>query len=189
MAILTTEQISYLRSLPSSGLQTWLNDIASRDESLAAAIVSEMDDALYATDSRNRVATFFDVAPETIDLWVKKGMPYTSRGKGVKGAYSLQECARWLAQQRMIAPENDERQVAADAAYREEKWKIAELQRKRLEGLLVELDLVRAKLMMIITMIRKGVESFHRTFGNEAVEQLAAILDEVEKSIGELGDE
>lgn len=164
-------------------MHTWLSDIAGEDESLAAAILREIDQNTWVTNDKMQVAEFFDVAPETIDLWQRKGMPYTSGGRGVRGRYDLREASRWLAAQKTIQPEANEEQARVEREYREEKRKIAELQRRKLEGSLVDAEDYQQRMLRTITMIRRGVEAFHKTFGNEAVQMLADIVDEAEQNM------
>ena len=114
-------------------------------------------------------------------------MPYRSGGRGVKGVYDLREASRWLADQRMIKPEADAEQARVDREYREEKRRIAELQRKKLEGTLVEAEVYREKMLRTLAMIRNGVEAIHKAFGNEAAEMLTDIATEAAETIcGEL---
>ena len=188
MGKLRPDEIRYLKSLPDSDFRIWLNDIAGQDKATAAAILREIEESGWTTDDRQAVARFFDIAPETVNLWIKKGMPYESQGKGARGVYDLRECARWLASQRSIGSETDERQLSVEIRYREEKLKLAELERKQKEGRLVDVEVHNAAVLEITGMIRKGIESFHRAFGNEAAEFLAGIINEAESQWNEAND-
>lgn len=182
---LTTSDVRLLTSLPASELRELLTDISQEDERLAAEILAEVQRQTFHTNDKREVGKFFDVSPETIDLWQRKGMPYQAGGHGVRGWYDLSECAKWLAEQRAGVSLDDQAKQGTDIAYREEKRKIAEIQRKQLQGELVNATEYRERVMRAITLIRKGVESFHKGFGNEAVELLTTLVDEVETTLFE----
>ena len=180
MPTLTTQDIALLNSLPASERQKLLTHISRTDERLAASIASQLDaDPFTAGDSAS-VASFFDVSEKTIEVWKRKGMPYIKGGKGVRGHYDLREIAQWVAAQRSGISLDDADKLQVDAAYRDEKRRIAALQRQQLEGTLVDVAEYNERLMATLAMIRQGVEQFRRTYGSDAVEMLAGIVDEIE---------
>lgn len=106
-------------------------------------------------------------------------MPYEQAQKaGEANRYDLRQAATWLADQRTIKVGGD-----ADEAFREEKTHAARLKRLQLEGTLVEAAKYEARLASAIQIIRKGIDSFHQTFGDTAVMMLHDICDSAERAI------
>jgi hypothetical protein len=179
--MLTSQELAYLRSLPAADYRNWLNDIASENPALA--------DELQEQVGRNRteatkddVADFFSISLETIDLWARKGMPYT---KGPPNTYDLRVVASWLAAKRTISASDD-----VNDEYREEKRKLAELQRMRLEKTLVDRKWFEVRMASAIETIRKGMESIQRSFGDEVIVAITKVIDEAEEIVlGEHDDE
>ena len=180
---LTPDDVKQLRSLPVSERQRLLTHISRTNDRLAAQILTELEQDQYTTQEVREVASFFDISVKTVDTWIRKGMPYISKGRTKKGWYDLREIARWVAAQRAGISVDDADKEQADAAYREEKTRMARLQREKLEGKLVDIEEYNEKLMQTVGMIRKGIEQFRRTFGNDAVEMLTGTIDEVEERL------
>jgi len=180
---LTPSQLVWLKSLNSSDLQTLLSDIAEYDDDLAIRIVQDLDVLSWETRDKATVADFFQVSLETIDLWQRKGMPFTSGGRGVQSTWNLRACTRWLATQRgKIKAEGSD----PNHTIHREKARMLELQRLKLEGELVDLGEYRQSLMDVCAMMRRHIESLHRRFGNEVIEALNEGVDEMEREITSL---
>lgn len=178
---LTPEDIAYLRSLPSSDFEAWLSSIAASNEDVAAQILFAVR-ARQVADKR-ALTEFFGVAPETVDLWVRKGMP-TEPKAGGEARYDPQACAQWLARQKnSLATDDEDKKSAND--YREEKRKIAELQRRKMEGELFEIRHLEERLTMVKGTIRKGLDQVQKAFGDNVVAELSRIVDDALDAIGQ----
>lgn len=105
-------------------------------------------------------------------------MPYRPGTAGQANQYDIRLVARWLAEQRTVKVGDD-----AESAFREEKTATARLQRMQLEGKLVDAERYEGRLLRTIQNVRKGVESFHQKFGDDAADMLTGICDQAERSI------
>ena len=183
-AFLTHEEIDWLRSLPRWDYLNWLNAAAS-ENSAAAEELERLIGRSRHVATKLEVADFFGISPECVELWQRKGMPYEQAQKaGEANRYDLRQAATWLADQRTIKTGGD-----ADEAFREEKTHAARLKRLQLEGTLVEAEKYEARIANAIQIIRKGIDSFHQTFGDTAVMMLHDICDSAERCIkGEITD-
>jgi phage terminase Nu1 subunit (DNA packaging protein) len=160
-------------------------ELARTDPDLASWVQAELSRRDWSSNDKAEVANFFDVAMETIDLWQRKGMPYVSGGKGVRGHYDLRECARWLHKQRGPVQEDQE---DVDYRYRQEKAKIAELHRKKLEGGVVDKQAWQDCLNRVVGLIRNATEGWHRKYGNEFVDEMNELCDRLVSEIDRLGE-
>lgn len=126
------------------------------------------------------LAEFFGVQIETLDLWRRKGMPYTAAPiQNHKNTYDIRATAQWLAGKRTLPGSDD----SAEVGFREEKRRTAELQRLRLEGKLVDVEVYEDRVLAAIQKIRVGTEKMHREFGEAAAILLSQICDEAERMI------
>lgn len=173
MAQLTQRDIAYLRSLPESEWATFISRMERRDPFALQEIIEAVEGADYTTTEKRHAADFFGVSVETIEHWQTKGMPFIAGGKGQRNEYDLRAMSRWIAQQRTAVAAPDDPTRASDAAYRDEKRRIEELKRRKLEGSLVDPTEYRARMIRAINTIRaEVVEPLGRKFGNDAIEIL-----------------
>lgn len=182
---LTQTDLDYLKSLPSSEFDSFVAKIAAQDEDLAASILFVVGSRQVA--DKQTMCAFFGVAPETIDLWARKGMPSEAKVGG-ESRYDPARCAQWLARQKgQVTADDQERKVAND--YREEKRRIAELQRRKMEGELFELRHLEERLATVKVAIRKGLDQIQKAFGDEVVVELGRIIDDAIGAINVDGSE
>lgn len=189
MTALTPSDIAWLKSIPDSELQTWINRVAAENPELAAAIAREIDDAAWITEEKEMVAEHFGVAIETIDLWQRKGMPYTSRGKGVRGRYDLRECARWLASQKQPLMDRSTEYEAAQTELMKNRAATAELKRRQLERSLIDVEEMRPALLAICAGIEKRMEKIHRSYGNEVAAAVSEIAEDAIRELEKMFDD
>lgn len=166
--------------MPSSEFEAWLSNVAAQDEDMAAQILFLVGSRQVA--DKQGITTFFGVAPETIDLWARKGMP-TEPKVGGEARYDPQACAQWLARQKGTLASDDEDKRAANE-YRDEKRRIAELQRRKMEGELFELRHLEERLTLVKGQIRKGLDQMQKAFGDDVVAELARVIEEAIEAIG-----
>lgn len=171
--------------LSRSELDDLLLNIAREDSQLAATIRREIDSRLYITHDRTRVAMFFGKSLDTIDQWLKKGMPYVSKGRGARGEYDLRECAQWLANERSVATPQSDEQKQLDIETQKEKLELLKLEHKRKKAELIDYDEVQVIVMSASASIKKGIAQWHHTWGNDCAEQLNAIIDEAVASLSD----
>ena len=174
---LTNDERCWLRSLPNLEYLIWLNAVSQARSSSAESLELEIGRSRYAAN-KSELADFFAISLETVDLWARKGMPFSKNGTA--NVYDLRLAAKWLASQRAIKPADD----AADD-YRAEKSLAAKIQRQQLEGKLVDAERYEARLVMAIQAIRRGVESMHRAFGEAAADMLTSICDNAQRLLAE----
>lgn len=175
---LTPADIALIKSLPPSELNQFITNLAATDEREAAALVRELDRYSLVTTDKQRVAEFFGISEETVNLWQRKGMPHRPGGRGVRGTYDLEQCAQWLAEQRAGVSADDKERTDVDIKFREEKSRMAEIQRRKLEGELVEVARITESYLRMTVAIRKGVDQLTATYGQSLVEDLGRIVDE-----------
>lgn len=174
---LNQQDIALLQSLPRPDYLAWLSAAAGESSEVADEIERQVGRSRNAA-GKLEVAEFFGISVETVDLWQRKGMPFWPGTAGQANQYDLRLIARWLAEQRTIKVGDD-----TDAAFREEKTAKARLERLQLEGKLVDAERFEAGLIRTIQNIRKGIESFHHKFGDDAVDMLTRICDQAERSM------
>lgn len=180
---LTAQEISFLRSLPSEEYQEFLAAVRRQDPDEADAIQLAVEAHTFTTQDKPVVADFFGVSIDTIEAWQHKGMPYVAAGKGNKNTYDLRACARWIAARK--AGQGNELAASVDVRYREEKLRVAELHRRKLEGELVDRSAWKEELTRLVSAIRLGMERMHKRYGNQFVGDIAEICDTIERT--ELG--
>lgn len=129
------------------------------------------------------VADVYDVSPETVSKWCKRGMP------GRHGAYKLREISHWL-RERNLGNVHEKRMEASDPLlvadvdspglerYRLAKAAITELELERLKGTLIPLEKVRESLGRWASLIRRMGEMLGRRFGQEAAQAMNETLAE-----------
>lgn len=197
MGSLTRNEIDFLRSLSDLQALPWWLDLYRKDPAVAVDVRLECElqlpPGVFDGFTKEQAAQFFGVRTETIDGMVRNGMPIQRRGRrpgGVgrhqRSGFNVQDCAEWICEQKTKSLTSDvesEKIAEADVLYRQEKTKIQELQRKRLEGQLVDIHVFEERAAGVIDTIRKGIESLHRTFGDEVVEALTKLMDEAESQL------
>ena len=144
------------------------------------------------------VAEWFGVAQATVGKWLNAGCPGQMRENDDGGPYDVREVARWLVRKRKIVvdaadgePTNDDTLMSGSASpalerYRDERAKMAMLQRLQFEGRLVDVDQVSRCLMASAKMIRAAGDQLQRMFGVEAQRVLSEHLDEAERAVAEI---
>jgi phage terminase Nu1 subunit (DNA packaging protein) len=192
---ITARDIDYLRSLPSWDLVRYLLLIASQSPetawNLRLLVEPGTPTGYFDGFTKEETARFFGVGPQCIDGWVRAGMPIQRRGRRPdaggryqRSGFNLQECAEWVASNKTSRLEaSTDEMKAADLEFRLEKTRVAELKRRQLEGQLVDADVVRRTISEMAAMIRKAAEAWHRTYGNELVDDLNRLMDEVETKL------
>lgn len=134
---------------------------------------------------KSDIARYFDVNIATIDQWRRAGMPRQLDGTGLeeRAAYNLIECSEWLAKQRDKGATMPSVGKEEDGLLKREQRKIKELQRQQLEGTLVNSKAWVERMQAVVEGLRRGAESFQRSFGDEASETLNSIVDELETEL------
>jgi len=109
--------------------------------------------------NRKMIAQCFGVAPKTISRWFAAGMPRNDDGK----TYSLPACIKWRMDKLKedIAPGPD---VADEskmwlARYREQRARLAEIERKSKEGEYLPADEVQHAIITMITAAKSRLLS------------------------------
>ncbi len=128
----------------------------------------------YVTTSMTKVGEFFGVGRPTVDAWRKQGMP------GVKNRYDLQEVAQWLQGTQRAVNGSDalERQ-------RHERARMLEIERRKMEGSLVEVSVVIEALRPFAQHLRRTSDYIQREYGRGAAR---AINEAIDLSLAELDD-
>lgn len=178
---LSQKDLEYLRSMPSSEYEEWLTNLANNDEEMAASVLRAVGSIPVC--SKKIVCQFYGVAPETIDLWVRKGMPVEPKVNG-ESRFDLMKCSQWIVRQRGGVLSKDDAGRQVEIEYRDEKRRIAELQRRKMEGELYEIKHLERRLATIKVAIRKRLDQIQKAFGDGVVSELSLIIDEVISEIG-----
>lgn len=160
-----------------------MDEVRKHDPSEANAIQLAVEAHTWVTQDKPIVAEFFGVSVDTIEAWQHKGMPYVAGGKGRRNTYDLRACARWIAARK--ANQGNELAASVDVRYREEKLRVAELHRRKLEGELVDKSIWAEEMTRLGSLIRLAMERLHKRYGNQFVNDIAEICDELERT--ELG--
>ncbi len=180
--LLDPTTLDWLRSLSDLDFQIWLLNISHRDKILAADIRRRVgrerveDYSGYTTDE---IAALFGVSQDAVETWQQRGLPIQNRSetKGGGRNYNLADCAKWVARQKRRGAASHEK-AKAEQLLRDEQIRIKELQRRKMEGELVEASYYQQRLVEAVSVIRKGMEMLQRTYGDGLVEEIDAIVDE-----------
>lgn len=125
------------------------------------------------------------VKSRTIREWFTQGCP------GSPGRYCPAEIIDWARENKWAAQADDPELSGGDSPalerYRDEKAKLARLDRLEREGVLVRADSIHDHLMSIAALIRSAGEQLRRQFGNDALAILSESLDESDRIIDGIG--
>lgn len=160
-----------------------------RDPQIAADIQRQVDGFEFRTDDKTVVAHFFGMSVESIEHWQTKGMPYFAGGKGGRNSYDLSAIAKWITKQRSGTPVEGDGKAEAEEKYRVEKALMVELQRKELEGKLVDREAYVDQMSEVIGELRKGMDLLVRTWGDEWLDDFERVLSSVEAKLVSKGRE
>lgn len=172
-------------------VQSLLGELIDLAPDRATELIGQLQQA-NSSESRldkRAISAFFGVSIKTIESWQMRGMPYHETGEGKPVYFDASECARWLAAHKSVTSNRSPEEAKADLRYREEKARLASLQRQKLERELVDLKMVQEVHCTVTADIRRRVEQFHRRFGDEAQEMLNAIIDEAHEEFAKRFDE
>lgn len=128
--------------------------------------------------TRDQVAAHFGVSLRTVAGWLAAGAP------GQPGAYPLAAIQAWRDKQNADRKPGDVDPLLAGTSspalerYRDERAKLARLDRMAREGQLIDRDAVHAALAEIAAIIRQAGETLQRDFGQAARDVLDEALDE-----------
>lgn len=111
----------------------------------------------WIVSNQTLVAEFFGVPRRTVEEWRKVGMP------GQRAAYNLATIYRWIRSRETKVVDSD-----ALEWHRREKAKIAQLERRKLEGELVRVKEIRTALAHVVAALREAGDRLQRQFGAEA---------------------
>jgi len=152
--------------------------------------------ALAAPDSwtvatLREIAFFFDVSePLVRQSWVDRGMP------GERGSYDLRAIAKWRHQVDLQTGRRQNPRISggdetdpllsgpvspALEKFREERAKIACLERKRMEGQLVELSVMDEFFGRVAGLLKSAGDALQHEFGEPAYRVLVDAIDEAER--------
>lgn len=152
----------------------------------------EVVDGAALLSSQAAVGHAFKKTDKTIQRWLDKGCP----GADADGKYHLWKIIEWYVEYKTPRIEDaaELEMTGGDSPalerYRDEKAKLAKLDRLEREGVLVRKDALHDLLMSMAGLIRGAGDQLRRQFGNEALGILIEALDEMERLIGELnGDD
>ena len=129
------------------------------------------------------------VKPRTLREWFTQGCPNDP------GRYCVPEIIEWGRENKWAAIVGDEAELAGGDSpalerYRDEKAKLAKLDRLQREGELIRRDEIHDTLMSIAALFRGCGDQLRRQFGNDALLILTEAIDEAERLIGSLnGDD
>lgn len=152
---------------------------------------------LRTTPKRDYMAMSGRSARVLIDQARRHGLPYPT---GSREPVDLTAVIRWLHDllsthgQRLSAPETDDPMMAGASSpalerYREERAKLARLERLQKEGQLLPREAVHEALVRIAAILRSAGEILGREHGPEAQDVLNEALDdaqrEIDRSFGE----
>jgi len=135
--------------------------------------------------TRDEVAQYFGVGLRTVAGWLAAGCP------GAAGAYNLHEIHAWRDAQRNTKTDQADPLLAGSASpalekYRQERAKLARLDRLERERSLLPREEVHELLGQIARVIRAAGQSLQRTYGLEAQNTLDEALDEADRLIDTL---
>ena len=134
-------------------------------------------------NTRDEVAAYFGVGVRTVATWLASGCP------GSAGAYDLHAIHAWRDSQRQAVADQAADPLLAGSAspaleqYRQERAKLAKLDRLERERDLLPRDEVHTLLGQIALVIRSAGETLQRTYGAEAQQTLDEALDEADRLI------
>ena len=180
---LTPRDIGYLRSLPEREYRSFLDEVRQVDPTKAAAISRQVEQLTIETTDKARVADFFGVTVESISNWQTKGMPYVAGGKGGRNHYDLAACAKWICKQRAGRTTESDSLKDVEAEYRNEKRLIAELQRRKLQGELVDRAAYQQQMTIVLDELRKQMDLMARTWGTEWLIDMERAISHVEAKL------
>lgn len=129
------------------------------------------------------------VKPRTLREWFTQGCP------NEPGRYCVPEIIEWGRENKWAAIIGDEAELAGGDSpalerYRDEKAKIARLDRLEREGELVRRETLHETLIAFAGVFRAAGEKLRTQFGNEALLILTEAIDAAERLIGDLnGDD
>lgn len=172
MQDLSNEDLDYLKSLSESELSQFLEAVREENPQLAARVKRLVSGRRV---SKQELCDIFGIAEQTVENWQRKGCPKPEK-IGRRVYFDLFDICKWMAHQKVVHVGNSE----ADEIERDlkrEKARKAAIERRKLEGELVEVASHRQQMELLLGLIRKGVQSFHQRFGNDAQAMLEEIVD------------
>lgn len=175
---LSEEEIAYLQSMPSLEFRKWLDEVSEVNPKLAAKIKRRVEGQII---SKAEVCELFTIAPQTLELWQRSGMPLAAK-KGRNVYFDLKDVCTWIGHRKVVKVGDDEGSKS-DQKFNEERARIQELKRRQLEGALVDKNAHFDQLEDLLDGIRTGVQAFQSRFGSEASEMLNDVVDEAVKRI------
>lgn len=138
----------------------------------------------YARLTATVIADLWGVSAQAVGLWHSRDQCPRNRDK----TYNLREVIQWREDRLRSA--NDDGLVGPDSPalerYRDEKAKLAQLDRFEREGKLLPRDLVHEKLGRLGLILRRAGEQLQRKYGPDAQQTLDEALDDFEREIASL---
>ena len=144
-----------------AAVRAWLIDQGLADDNRSVA-------------TRDEVAAYFGVGLRTVAAWMAAGCP------GRPGTYDLAAIHAWRDAQRRRDPDQLLQGTTSPALerYREERAKLARLDRLERERQLIPRDEIHVLLAQIAQLIRGAGEILQRNYGPDAQQTLDEALDE-----------
>lgn len=127
------------------------------------------------------------VKPRTLREWLSQGCP------GDPGRYCPSEIVAWGRENKWSVDIGDPELAGGDSPalerYRDEKAKLARLDRLERERELVKIDDIHDALTAVSNLFRGAGEQLRRQFGNEALAILDEATDEAERLVDGIGSD
>ena len=180
---LTPRDIGYLRSLPEREYRCFLDEVRAVNPERATTISRQVEQLTIETTDKVKVADFFGVTTESIANWQNKGMPYIAGGKGGRNHYDLASCAKWICKQRAGRTTESDSLKDVEAEYRNEKRLIVELQRRKLQGELVDRAAYQQQMATVLDELRKQMDLMVRTWGSDWLIDMERAITQIEAKL------
>lgn len=190
MAILTQRELAYLRSLPESELEDWLENLGRSKPEIVPQIIEELNNPVHVNAaasegyySRSDLAKTLDISPETIDRWRRLGCPYKSNGDSKAADYDLVDCFRWYIQNSKKSPGTEDPTKKIERQVKHETLITKRMQRKELQKQLVRAQTLRGELKTLLEMLREIGGALEKNHGRDALDLFNEGLDEVREHL------
>lgn len=140
---------------------------------------------------RSAMAAVFDVSGAGFDKSVRLLIPSCAiRGKGrTLRFHSRTVIEAWARHHYQVVPDGGKDDLEPNTTptspylelYREEKWRMAVLERQEREGAVVSVRFMRGALFLLVSQLRAACERLQQRFGDEAVRIIEEALVVVEE--------
>lgn len=127
--------------------------------------------------TRTALADIFGVALPTVDIWVRNGMPFVTRGgRGKQWEFDTAAVAQWLRDKAVTDATGDTQADEAEITRRTKRagMEISELELAKAKGLVAPIDQIERMLARVFAEVRAGM----RNLPSRTVSMLIGETDE-----------